>query len=129
MIKKAIEKINAEMQKERNAYVEVIADFLLKQLEVIPGAAEKILDKDKSIMKSLNEMRKAAEKKKIGNYAVLTDQEGFEIVLKYFGIEAAGINAPVALEPGIKENGQAKKEAQPHKGIDIDFDIKLEDFI
>lgn len=131
MKEKAVEKINAEMQKEKNAYVEVIGDFLLKQLEVIPGAAEKILDKDKSIMKSLNEMRKAAEKKKVGNYAVLTDQEGFEIVLKYFGIEAVGINAPIAIsikhEP--KENVQAKKEAPSSKEIDIDFDIKLEDFI
>lgn len=127
MLNEAIKKINEEMQKEKNPYVQVIGGFLLKQLEVIPGAAEKILAKDKSIMKSLDEMRKAAEKKKVGNCAVLTDAEGFEIVLKYFGIEAAKAKVtPIA--PAIKEDIQVKNEV-PKKVIEVDFDVKLEDFI
>ena len=87
MINEAITKINDEMEKENNPYVKVIGEYLLGLIKNNETAAEKILDKDKSIMKSLEEMRKAAEKVKVGNMAMISDEEGFSIVLKYFGIE------------------------------------------
>ena len=88
MVQEAIKKINDEMDKEKtNPFVRVIGNILLEYLDVDPGAAEKIINKDKAIGKSLDEMRKLAETKKVGNCAMLTDQEGFEIVLKYYDIE------------------------------------------
>ena len=67
-------------------------------------------------------MKKAAEKSKVGNCAVLTDQEGFNIVLKYFGVEGAA-----------KENkNEASKIVQPQvmqkpeKGFDISLDDLLD---
>lgn len=87
MINEAITKINDEMEKENNPYVKLIGEYLLEVIKNNETAAEKILDKDKSIMKSLEEMRKAAEKVKVGNMAMISDEEGFSIVLKYFGIE------------------------------------------
>ena len=87
MINEAITKINDEMEKENNPYVKVIGEYLLGLIKNDETTAEKILDNDKSIMKSLEEMRKAAEKVKVGNMAMISDEEGFSIVLKYFGIE------------------------------------------
>lgn len=107
MLEKAIEKLKKEMESNKDACIQRIGNFLLEQLNVNPAASEKILAQDKTIVKSFNEMRKAAEKKKVGNCAVLTDQEGFDIVLKYFGIDK---------EP-VKEKA------------DIDFDLKLEDIL
>lgn len=115
MKEKAIKKLQDEMSKNTNPYVQVVGNFLLQHLELHPEAAEKILASDKTVLKSLDEMRKEAEKKKVGNCAVLTDQEGFAIVLKYFGIEAAG-------------NIQSKPALAPKKP-DIDFDVKLDDLL
>lgn len=126
MLDKAIKKIKDEMAKDKNPYVNVIGEFLLNHLNINPGAAEKILDDKKSIIKSLDEMKNAAEKKKVGNCAVLTDQEGFEIVLKYYGIESSeSKGVPIAQE--VKEKVEVKKEESSKKVID--FDVKLEDFI
>ncbi|WP_294186390.1 Cas9 inhibitor AcrIIA9 family protein [uncultured Clostridium sp.] len=87
MINEARTKINDEMEKENNPYVKLIGEYLLEVIKNNETAAEKILDKDKSIMKSFDEMRKVAEKVKVGNMAMISDEEGFSIVLKYFGIE------------------------------------------
>lgn len=124
MLNEAIKKIKDEMGKNNNPYVKVVGEFLLQHLGANPGAAEKILDKEKSILKSLDEMRKAAKKKKVGNYAVLTDQEGFGIVLKYFGIDDT---VPVALAPTSKERIVSPK--RPDEKPNVGFDVKLEDFI
>ncbi|MHC1683712.1 MAG: hypothetical protein AB6733_12260 [Clostridiaceae bacterium] len=121
---KAIKKIKSEIEKSKNPYVQVIGEFLIKHLDVNPGSAEIILNTEKTIIKSLDEMRKVAEKKKVGNCAVLTDQEGFEIVLKYFGIEdvKTHINSPV---PTSKVETPKTVEEKS----DVDFDINLEDLL
>jgi len=117
MIEKAVIKIRDEIEKNNNPYVQVVGEFLLKYLNNHPEAAEKIMAEDKTIMKSLDEMRKVAEKNRVGNCAVLTDEEGFKVVLKYFGIEENVNTSSI---------GQATKtKKQP----DIDFDIKLEDLL
>ena len=87
MLQKVIAKLKSEMDKNsNNPYIQVVGSFLFNYLESSPEAAEKILTEDKTIIKSLDAMKNEASKKKIGNCAVLTDQEGFDIVLKYFGI-------------------------------------------
>lgn len=93
-------------ENKTNSYIQVVGEFLLKHLEN-PGSAERILAQEKTIGKSLDEMRKEAEKKKVGNCAVLTDAEGFAVVLRYFGIEPAAAPEP-------------KQD---------DFDVKLEDLL
>lgn len=117
MIDKAISKINNEMTKEtNNSYVQVVGGFLLQHLAKHPESAEKIMDSNKTIIKSLDEMRKTAEKKKVGNCAVLTDQEGFAVVLKYFGIEAP---AQVPQAPPVHAAA-----APP-----LDFSVNLDDLL
>jgi hypothetical protein len=95
MIEQATAKIESEMLgKKDNPYIQVVGGFLLKHLDSNPQGAEKVLNKEKTIAKSLDEMKKAAEKKKVGGVAVLTDEEGFKIVLEYFGIGATEEEIP-----------------------------------
>ncbi|MGM0940338.1 MAG: hypothetical protein ACQEWU_05110 [Bacillota bacterium] len=100
MLKKAQTKIKDEMKKDNNPYVKLIGQFLLDHLTHNPEDAEKILVKSKTIKGSLDSMRKEAEKKKVGNMAVLTDEEGFATVFDYF--EIAG--NPKAVTPTVPAN-------------------------
>lgn len=120
MLNEAIDKIKAEMEKEKNPYVQVIGQFLLRHLENNPDDADKVADKDKTIIGSLKVMQHEAALKKVDGVAVLTDEQGFEIVLKYFGIEGKpDVQDPAIQEPIKKEQ---KHQADP-------FDVKLEDFM
>lgn len=122
MLNKAVEKINDEIEKEKNPYVKVIGEYLLKVIADNEGAAEKILAADKTIMKSLEAMRKAAEKNKVGNMAMISDEEGFAIVIKYFEIKREKKN-DMANKKVI--DFKAKKE---EKEEDI-FNVSLDDYL
>ena len=117
MLDKARSKITAEMeQNAKSTYIKVVGNFLLQHLEAHPEAAEKIMVEDKTIKDSLAEMRKVAAKQKVGNVAVLTDQEGFEVVLKYFQIEGTSESAAPAGKPAAAKSN-------------VDFDVRLEDLL
>lgn len=122
MLKEAILKIKTEMDKDdKNPYIQVVGQFLLKYLEEDPDSAEHILAEDKTISKSLDEMRKVAEKNRVGNCAVLTDQQGFEVVLGYFGIKDKKVSKELSKNIKAPENNQ--------EGTTGDFDVKLEDLL
>lgn len=113
----AIDKIKAEMKENaNNPYVQVVGNFLIEHVTNSPDDAPKVLAKDKTIAKSLDAMRKEASKKKVNNVAVLTDAEGFAVVLNYFGINTKTKPATKPTKP---------TEAQPA----TDFDVKLDDFL
>jgi hypothetical protein len=122
MLGKAIEKLKAEIVKSNDPCIQVIGEFLLQHVENNNSNAEKIMQEGKTIEKSFEEMRNAAVKKKVGNRAVLTDQEGFAIVLKYFGIESSITNTPskvkepLAATPAIKE-----KKSEIEFNVELDF--------
>ncbi len=97
-----MQKLQDEMNSnQNNSYIQVVGQFLLQHLAAHPEDAEKITE-DKTIAKSLYAMRKEAEKKKVGNCAVLTDREGFAIVLSYFGI-TPDVITPVPPAPAPKK--------------------------
>ena len=120
----AIEKIKAEMEQNRNnAYVQAVGGMLLQYMDSDPASAERILTEGKTISGSLAEMQKEARKKQVGNCAVLTDQEGFEIVLRYYGIEAV---------PEIQPKPVPKTKAVPVTVIakpSTDFSVSLDDLL
>ncbi|MDR7867787.1 MAG: hypothetical protein RIN56_13315 [Sporomusaceae bacterium] len=118
MLDKAIEKIRDEMVAKNDTYVQVVGDMLLHHLTANPAAAEKVMASGKTIAGSLSAMRSAAEKKKSGNCAVLTDAEGFAVVLEYFGISGtASIPSPVPAALLIP------------KTASTDFDVSLDDLL
>jgi len=120
-VEQAISKVRAEMtQNNANTYIQVVGGFLLDHLDKNSQDAEKILSADKTIDKSLEEMRKQAEKKQVKRSTMFTPQEGFTIVLKYFGIDAIVPEVPMVNMPNPV---QAEK-----KPVTNDFNVNLEDF-
>lgn len=120
MLSNAVSKIKTEIDgSKNNPYIKVVGDFLLRHLEADPGAAEKIMAADKTIAKSLDAMKAEAKKKQHNGMAMLTDAEGFAIVLKYYGIKGTVASSPVAQTP---------LRIDPPAPIS-DFDVKLDDFL
>ncbi|WP_188068626.1 Cas9 inhibitor AcrIIA9 family protein [Brevibacillus brevis] len=118
----AIAKIKAEIDGNKsNPYIKVIGDFLIQHVEANPDQAEKVMAADKTIGKSLEAMKNEAKKKQQSGMAMLTDAEGFAIVLKYFGVKGAPVSAPAPVPPATKPIEQTASAS--------DFDIKLDDFL
>lgn len=118
MKENAVKKLTEEMEKvPSNTYIQHVGAFLIGYLNFNPNHAEKIMAVGKTIQGSLAAMREEAQKKKTGNCAVLTDQEGFGIVLKYFGIDGSTPATEVKLSIN---QGQARPEKKR-------FNISLDD--
>lgn len=103
----ALEKLDKEIEKEKekNAVIQVIGNYVVQLISDCPEKAELVLNKEKTLKGAYEAMRKAAEKVKVGNCAVLSDDEGFRIVREYFGIG----NEPVlSKEPVVRNNSDKK---------------------
>jgi hypothetical protein len=88
MIEKAIEKLRTEMEASRNdAYVQCIGDYLINIAKSTSGAAERIVVEGKTILGSLEHMRLAASKVKKNNFALITADEAFKLVMEYYGMK------------------------------------------
>jgi hypothetical protein len=108
------------------SYIWVVGTFLLAHLNANPEDAGKILDKSKTIKGSLDEMRKEAQKQSSGGCAVLADEEGFSVVLEYYGIEVRTSRPPVATPAAILA---ASAPAQEAKKQAVSFDVRLDDLL
>lgn len=109
----AISKLKAEMDgKGTNTYIKLIGEFLIKHIQANPGSVDQILSADKTIAKSLLAMQAEAKKKAVGGMAMLTDEEGFAIVLNYFGLQGLPAAPPQPVE---------QKSAR--------FDVTLDEFL
>lgn len=87
MPQKAIQKVKDEMAKSADdPYVQLIGNFLVEHINKNPKDADKLTVVDKTILKSIDAMAAAAKAKQKNGRAMLTDPEGFAIVLKYFGV-------------------------------------------
>lgn len=130
VIEQAIEKIKEEMQKDSNPYMNLIGNYVIKNIEVNKPSAEKIVAGSKTILGSLEEMKKEAKKVAKNGVGILTDEEGFAIVAKYFEFE--GVQSSVDdVQTKSKVIELPKKEMADNKPkrVQIDFDVSLDDFI
>ncbi len=123
LVSKAMEKINLEMNKENNPYVKVIGEFLIQQVNGNEEVAKAILTEGKTIMKSLDEMKKVAKQRAINGCAVMEDAEGFKIVMDYFGINKK-IDIKNSETKVVSINDY--KEKSTLEGIDINLDDILD---
>jgi hypothetical protein len=125
MLKKAIEKIKAEMDKNKDDdFISSIGEFLIYYLGVTPWVAEKILNPEKSMAKVVPELWKAARAKKKGNGAVLKDNEVIPIVLKYFDIEGtAPAVAPTPMEFVEVPIDKAVQDKNPIAQFNVELDF------
>ncbi|MFF5993440.1 hypothetical protein AAGS61_01640 [Lysinibacillus sp. KU-BSD001] len=125
MLNRAIEKLENEMTAS-NKYVQVVGQFLLEYIQAQPDAAVKILAEDKTVKGSLQHMKNAARKQAVDGMAMLTEEEGFAIVLKYFDIEGPPVlkQAPVpkvevqsAAPAAPKKAKTASKKKKPSEKV------------
>lgn len=85
---KIIDALEKECEKNTNDMTaRVVCNYVVERLDEAPeDVLKNILDKKLTIKGAVEEMRKAAKKVAVGNCGVLTDEEGFSIVSKYFGL-------------------------------------------
>jgi hypothetical protein len=120
MLNKAIEKIKAEIDgSKNNPNIRAVGEFLLQHLALHNETAEKVLQEGKTIKSSIDEMKKVAKTKVVDGCGMLTDHEGFGIVLKYFGIEAAVSTVGVK----IQEHVVQAPTAQEKKSFNVELDF------
>lgn len=85
---RAIAKIDTEIEKEKgNRILEIIGEFLINLVTANPDAAAKLLDEKKNLKGAYEAMRNEARKYQKDGCAVLTDDEGFEVICGYYGLE------------------------------------------
>lgn len=125
MIEKAIEKIKAEIEKNKDQHIQVIGNYLLKQIEINKAAATAIVQDGKTILESVKEMRKVAEKRAVNGCGILTDAEGFEIVRKYFGFEAVQDEIMGVQIQDVKKEVKAPAEVEEvkHNNKRVEFKV------
>jgi hypothetical protein len=114
-VQEAIEIITMEMFDNRNPYVQVVGKFLSDYINNSPECGEKFVDSKKTLSQSLLVMKKEAEKVKVDNVAVLTDEQGFEIVLKFFGFIPGGEELAKLEDPKPKVTQPAQTKAEKTK--------------
>ena len=126
MLVKAIEKLKAEMDSSKsNSNINVVGDFLVRQLKLSNGDAEKVLQDGKTIKGSIDEMSKIAKTKAVGGCGMLTDEEGFGIVLKYFDIKFTPLTiTPIPIP--IEITKVPTTTVVQNKKSDTDFNVELD---
>lgn len=124
MIEKAIEKLKAEMDVDKsNPNIQVIGEFLLEQLDLNDKASEKLIIEGKTIKGSIDEMKKVAKTKAVGGCGMLTDQEGFGIVLNYFDIKFTPLTiTPIPIEITKVPTAPVVQD----KKSEIEFNVELD---
>lgn len=124
---KAIEKINAEMQKKaHDPYTEIVGQYIIDRC-LDAACAEKVMADGKSLKGAMDEIMAKAKKVRNGNVAVLTPDAVFGAVDKYFGFdtnEAAQITAISSASPSSVEPPNPQTLERASGSI-----ISLEDFL
>lgn len=103
MLQQALQKIQSELsEKAKDKYVQAIGAFLIKHIRQRTEHAPFILTDGKTIAGSLGAMKEEARKQQSNGVGMLTDDEAFAIVLKYFGVPVADpVPAAVPVVPDI----------------------------
>lgn len=100
-MKEAIRKIRREMsENENNKYFQIVGAHLIEFLKENNSQEniDKIMTDDKSIKKSLTEMKKKAKESAVDSVGVLTDDEGFKIVRDYYGLTVCTTGANLGFD-------------------------------
>lgn len=126
MIERAKSKIKEEMTNNCDPYIQVVGKYILNNIEINKVAAKNIVEGKKSIKASLEAMRKEAEKKRVGNCAVLTDEEGFKIIRTYFEFEATQDKILRVEFDRVKEENSIARDDVKEK---IKFNVSIDDLL
>ena len=125
MIAKAIEKVKDEMNKSKNSlYIQAIGNYVINNAEINLKVAKEIVEGKKNLGEVLKKVETEALKKvkeKVGiQYVVMSPEEVFAIVNKYYEFEAIQFKEEVM--PGTKEVTKDKVEK---KRFSVDLNTLL----
>lgn len=110
MVDTAIEKINAEMQKNpADRYTEIVGHYVIDRC-MDEAAAARVAEKDKTLKGAMAAVREKARKAQSGSVAVLLPADVFGAVDKYFGLPT-DLSAQQAAMGSV--SGAAPAPAQP----------------
>lgn len=87
--KRAIEKLDKEMEAAKDPCSKYIAEQLLQLATSCPEVAEKILEQKKTLSGALLAVRQEAKKHAVGDCACLDEVQIMEIACKYYDIDNA----------------------------------------
>ena len=119
-MEKAIEKINAEMQKEPdNQYLEIVGHYVIDRCDTQQNA-DKVNNDKLTLEGAMKELTEIARKKAKKSCAVMKDNEIFDCVDEYFGFEK-DINKRVAAIESVDGKATAVKE-EIGSMLDLDFE-------
>lgn len=113
MLQQAIAKIEKEMAEKKEPYISAIGDYLKGHLNGCPEDSAAILTEGKTIDGSITFMKEKARKKAKGGFAMFTPDEGFAIVMEYYGMK--GTNGA----KGVADHSESSKK------LDLDLDQLL----
>jgi|GEM_PF-2278276 len=94
----AINKIKSEMEANQEPYIQIVGTYLLGYLEQHDDFTECVMVGNKTIKGSVEAMRKVAEGRKVNQVAVLSDKEGFKIVVDYYCEKPKDVEATEEIE-------------------------------
>lgn len=86
--KRAIEKLDAEMEKAKDPCSKYIAEQLLQLATSCPEVAGKILEEKKTLAGALDAIKAEAKKHAVGGCGCVDEAQAVEIACKYYNIKA-----------------------------------------
>lgn len=127
MLNQAVQKLQDEIKKNKgNPAIMAVGEFLIGHLKQNSQDAKKIMQDKTTITGAMDDMKKHAQKKQKNGYAVIAPEEGFKIVMDYFGISSAGKTTKSVIKqaPHVPESPESV-----HKTVKAAFGIDLDDLL
>lgn len=91
MLEQAIAKIEAEIKESKEPYVKFIGQYMIDHIKGTPTDAAAIMKNGKTVTGSLAFMKEKARKNATGGCAMFTPDEGFAIIMEYYGLQGDAI--------------------------------------
>lgn len=124
--KRAIEKLDKEMEAAKDSCSKYIAEQLLQQATSCPEVAEKILAEKKSLAGALDAIKAEAKKHAVGGCGCVDEAQAVKIACKYYNIKATKPAAePAAVRQALGKT--ARTQAETGAGEDT-VSVNLDDF-
>lgn len=103
--KRAIEKLDKEMEASKDSCSKYIAEQLLQMATSCPEVAEKILEQKKTLAGALDAIKAEAKKHAVGGCGCVDEAQAVEIACKYYNIKATEPTAePTAAHQALGKN-------------------------
>ena len=94
-MEKAIAKLEEEIKESKEPYIKFIGQYMIDHIKGTPADAAAIMQEGKTVDGSLAFMKDKAKAKATGGCAMFTPDEGFAIIMEYYGLNETDVPAPM----------------------------------